>query len=110
MIYSVLDEYFLSNVKTIDDITSSKKMKLLTLLRWPHPVQAAVSTWPCFNVIRELSSSDVQGRFCAACQLPNVGVRVLMYGQPYNSTTLEGCQPNPQSVSEKVCFRRLNNI
>ncbi|KAI4463363.1 hypothetical protein MML48_4g00006404 [Holotrichia oblita] len=101
-IFQEQDDYFLSNVQTIDEITRSKKQKLLTLLRWPHPVQIAVSTWPCFNIIRELSTPDFQNRNCAACQQSGVSVRVLMYGQPYNSTTLEGCQPDPQAANEKV--------
>lgn len=45
---------------------------------------------------------------CAACDKPGVAARVLLYGQPYNSTTLEGCQADPKLVSEKVrnvlCF------
>jgi hypothetical protein len=100
-IFQEKDDYFLSNVKTIDDITDSKKKKLLALLRWPPAVQAAVCTWPCFNVIREVNPSDVQSKTCAACGRLEVAVRVLMYGQPYNSTTLEGCQPDPKAMNEK---------
>lgn len=25
-----------------------------------------------------------------------------MYGQPYNNTTLEGCQPDPKAMTDKV--------
>ncbi|RZC32892.1 uncharacterized protein BDFB_003340 [Asbolus verrucosus] len=101
-IFQEKDEYFLSNVKTIDDITDSKKKKLLSLLRWPPAVQAAVCTWPCFNVIREVNPTDAHTKNCAACSRHEVAVRVLMYGQPYNSTTLEGCQPDPKAMNEKV--------
>lgn len=76
---------------------------MLNLLRWPNPVQVAVTTWPCFNVIRELNAADILLRPCAACVNAGVAVRVLMYGQPYNSTTLEGCQPNLQTI-EKVSY------
>ena len=31
-------------------------------------------------------------------------MRIQMYGQPYNSTTLEGCQPDPKALFEKVIF------
>lgn len=89
-------------MKTIDDVTDSKKQKLLAILGWPTSVHAAVSTWPCYNVIRELNPSDMQQHMCSACSRTGVAVRVLMYGQPYNSTTLEGCQPDPQAASEKV--------
>lgn len=88
-------------MKIIDDITDSKKQKLLSLLRWPETVQIAVSTWPCFNVICELTN-DMRNKICAACNKANVEVRVLMYGQPYNTTTLDGCQPNPQTADKKV--------
>lgn len=100
------DEYFLSNVKTIDDVTDSKKQKLLSILQWPASLITAISTWPCYNVIRELNPTDAQQWKCAACLQIGVAVRVLMYGQPYNSTTLEGCQPDPQVVNEKVKKRK----
>lgn len=29
-------------------------------------------------------------------------MRVQLFGQPYNSTTLEGCHPDPKAMSEKV--------
>ncbi|KAF7280323.1 uncharacterized protein LOC143205006 isoform X2 [Rhynchophorus ferrugineus] len=103
-IFQEKDEYFLSNVQTIDEITDSKKQILLNLLRWPANLQAAVCTWPCFNVLREIGPGDAQARACAACGKNNVAVRVIMYGQPYNATTLEGCQPDPNAISEKDFF------
>lgn len=90
-------------MKVIDEITCDKKQKLLSLLRWPYLVQSAMATWPCFNVIRELSVTDLS-KTCAACSEANVAMRVLLYGQPYNSTTLEGCQPDPQVANMKVDF------
>ncbi|GLV35800.1 uncharacterized protein CBL_01048 [Carabus blaptoides fortunei] len=112
-IFQEQDDYFLSNVKTVDDITEERKRKLLSVTRWPDRLQASVSTWPCFNVITELAPGDVEGRLCVACQQPNVSLRVIMYGQPYNSTTLEGCPPDPQAMLEKdflmcrICSTRV---
>ncbi|KAL1509615.1 hypothetical protein ABEB36_004326 [Hypothenemus hampei] len=103
-IFQEKDEYFLTNVQTIDDITESKKQKFLQLVRWPPNLQAAVCTWPCFNVLREIGPSELQARTCAACGQNNVAVRVIMYGQPYNATTLEGCQPDPNAINEKDFF------
>ncbi|XP_066246946.1 nuclear receptor coactivator 6-like isoform X1 [Euwallacea similis] len=103
-IFQEKDEYFLTNVQTIDDITESKKQKFLQLVRWPPNLQGAVCTWPCFNVLREIAQADAQSRTCAACGRNNVTVRVIMYGQPYNATTLEGCQPNPNAINEKDFF------
>ncbi|XP_025830807.1 uncharacterized protein LOC108744837 isoform X2 [Agrilus planipennis] len=102
-IFQEQDDYFLSNVKTIDDITESKQKKLTLLLNWPKTVHGAVTTWPCFNVIRDINSSD-KVKPCAACDGSTVNARVLMYGQPYNSTTLEGCQPDPEAVNNKDFF------
>lgn len=90
-------------MQTIDDITDGKKKKLFALLRWPITVQGAVCTWPCFNINREVSTSETQSN-CAACGRLGAVVRVLMYGQPYNSTTLEGCQPDPNAINEKVKY------
>lgn len=112
-IFQEQDDYFLSNVKTVDDITEDRKRKLLSITRWPDRLQASVSTWPCFNIITELTPGDVEGRICVACQQPNVSLRVIMYGQPYNSTTLEGCPPDPQAILEKdflmcrICSTRV---
>uniref|UniRef100_A0A1Y1MPK1 DUF4211 domain-containing protein n=1 Tax=Photinus pyralis TaxID=7054 RepID=A0A1Y1MPK1_PHOPY len=106
-IFQEQDEYFLTNVQTIDDITNNKKQKMITLLKWPNPVQVAVSTWPCFNVIRELNALDSQLRPCGACLKPGVSVRVLMYGQPYNATTLEGCQPTSQILEKDFLMCRI---
>lgn len=106
-IISFPDEYFLSNVKTIDDVTNGKQQRLLRLLEWPKAVQLAVTTWPCFNIVRE-GVVNAASRFCSACQRLGVAVRVFMYGQPYNSTTLEGCQPDPQCINEKV--RELHTV
>ncbi|KAK5643473.1 hypothetical protein RI129_007318 [Pyrocoelia pectoralis] len=106
-IFQEQDEYFLTNVQTIDDITNNKRQKMITLLRWPNPVQTAVTTWPCFNVIREVNALDAQLRPCAGCLTTGVSVRVLMYGQPYNSTTLEGCQPNMQILEKDFLMCRI---
>ncbi|ENN76386.1 hypothetical protein YQE_07108, partial [Dendroctonus ponderosae] len=103
-IFQEKDEYFLSNVQTIDDITERKKQKLLQLVQWPASLQGAVCTWPCFNVLREIGPGDAQTRTCAACERHNVAVRVIMYGQPYNATTLEGCQPDPNAINDKDFF------
>ncbi|XP_060530425.1 uncharacterized protein LOC132704443 [Cylas formicarius] len=103
-IFQEKDEYFLTNVQTIDEITDIKKQKLLSLLKWPTSLQMAVCTWPCFNIIREIGQVDASTKICAGCAKNSVAVRVLMYGQPYNATTLEGCQPDPNAINEKDFF------
>ncbi|XP_050303232.1 atrophin-1 isoform X2 [Anthonomus grandis grandis] len=103
-IFQEKDEYFLTNVQTIDEVTESKKQKLLQLVRWPSNLQTAVCTWPCFNVMRDQHADTQSSRACSACARDNVAARVLMYGQPYNPTTLEGCPPDPNAINEKDFF------
>jgi hypothetical protein len=96
------DDYFLSNVKTVDDVTEERKRRLLGVAQWKTGLQTSVGTWPCFNVITDLPADEKQDKLCAACDKSQVSVRVQMYGQPYNSTTLEGCQPDPKVANQKV--------
>lgn len=101
--YYCLDDYFLSNVKTVDEITEERKRRLLFTTKWKTSVVTALSTWPCVNVLKDLPLSEYKGKFCAGCQQTKIYARVLLYGQPYNGTTLEGSQPDPRIPHEKVC-------
>ncbi|XP_017775712.1 PREDICTED: uncharacterized protein LOC108562042 isoform X2 [Nicrophorus vespilloides] len=112
-IFQEQDEYFLSNVKVIDDITINKKNKLIGALRWPSQLQAALSTWPCFNLTKDFLTKEILSQNCAACKQPTVSIRLLLYGQPYNSTTLEGCAPDPKAINDKdfvMCRLCGNNV
>lgn len=106
------DEYFLCSVKKVDDITNDRKQRLLKVTKWKSSLVTSVDTWPCFNVISDLPE-DEREKSCTACEKAQVSVRVQMYGQPYNSTTLEGCPPDPKLVGEKdflmcnVCLGRV---
>ena len=102
------DEYFLSNVKTIDDITDKKKETLLLSTNWKQNVINALSTWPCVNILKDLPVIDFKGKLCAGCNEIKIYARVLLYGQPYNSTTLEGSPPDPKVPQEKV-FKAIGN-
>lgn len=86
----------------VDDVTEEKKRRLLSTTKWKSNVVTAISTWPCLNVLKELSASEYKGKSCAGCQHNNIYARVLLYGQPYNSTTLEGSPPDPRIPQEKV--------
>jgi len=112
-IFQEQDDYFLSNVKTVDDVTEERKRRLLGVAQWKAGLQTSVGTWPCFNVISDLPADEKREKLCAACDKSQVSVRVQMYGQPYNSTTLEGCQPDPKVASQKdfllcsICVGRV---
>ncbi|XP_033210654.1 uncharacterized protein LOC117168873 isoform X2 [Belonocnema kinseyi] len=100
-IFQEQDDYFLSNVKTVDDVTEERKRRLLSTTTWRQSVVSAISTWPCLNVLTDLAPADYKGKVCAGCQKANVNARVLLYGQPYNGTTLEGSPPDPSVLQEK---------
>ncbi|XP_063225705.1 mucin-5AC [Bacillus rossius redtenbacheri] len=103
-IFQEKDDYFLSNVKMVDDVTEERKRRLLQLAQWrpDSGLQESVATWPCFNVLSELPADERGGRLaCVACARSPGAVRVQAYGQPYNATTLEGCQPDPRVASQK---------
>ncbi|KAK7791246.1 hypothetical protein R5R35_000976 [Gryllus longicercus] len=95
------DEYFLASVKKVDEITEDHKQRLLKVTKWKPSVVTSVGAWPCFNVISDLPLDEDATKLCAACEKTAVSVRVQMYGQPYNSTTLEGCPPDPKVANEK---------
>ncbi|XP_066587201.1 uncharacterized protein [Prorops nasuta] len=100
-IFQEQDEYFLSNVKTVDEVTEQRKRRLLSITNWHTNIVTAMSTWPCLNIIKDISLSEQEKKYCAGCQQTKVYARVLLYGQPYNSTTLEGSPPNPKIPQEK---------
>lgn len=100
-----VDDYFLSNVKTVDEVTEERKRRLLSTTEWRSNVINAISTWPCLNVLKDLTSTEYKDKLCAGCQQPKIYARVLLYGQPYNATTLEGSPPDPRIPQEKVIFK-----
>ncbi|KAJ1530889.1 hypothetical protein ONE63_005731 [Megalurothrips usitatus] len=111
-IFQEQDEYFLTNVKIVDEIVDNRRERFLQVVKWRSELEASVATWPCYNVMFELVGDEFQ-KNCAACDRPSVTARVLLYGQPYNSTTLEGSQPDPKLESEKdfytcrLCLSRI---
>lgn len=105
--YCCLDDYFLSNVKTVDEVTEERKRRLLSTTKWKPNVVTAISTWPCVNVLKDLPLSEYKGKCCAGCQHTRIYARILLYGQPYNGTTLEGSPPDPRVPHEKVRYAQM---
>lgn len=85
----------------IDDLTMSKKNKLVYCFRWPMQLLSVIGTWPCFNTYTDCV--DAMGKRCAACDAPGASVRLIFFGQPYNDVTLEMCPPDINAPNEKVC-------
>lgn len=104
--YCCLDDYFLSNVKTVDEVTEERKRRLLSTTKWKQNFVTAISTWPCINLLKDLPPSEYKGKCCAGCQHTRIYTRILLYGQPYNGTTLEGSPPDPRVPHEKVHYTK----
>ncbi|KAI5699980.1 hypothetical protein M8J76_014064 [Diaphorina citri] len=70
-IFQEKDEYFLSNVRTIDNLTESKKMLLVQASKWQNALIAeSITTWPCYNVIADLTHLEKLNKYCAGCAKP----------------------------------------
>ncbi|XP_046978997.1 uncharacterized protein LOC124544471 isoform X2 [Vanessa cardui] len=98
-IFQEQDEYFLSNVKTVDEVTETMRTRVSGAsgaaggAGGARALDAAVATWPGLSVA---AGSGV----CRACARPAVA-RLLLYGQPYNPATLEPVQPDARLAYEK---------
>ncbi|CAB3228466.1 unnamed protein product [Arctia plantaginis] len=97
-IFQEQDEYFLSNVKTVDEVTETMRSRVSGGAGGggsggARTLDAAVGTWPGLSVA---AGTGV----CRACARPAVA-RLLLYGQPYNPATLEPVQPEARLAYEK---------
>lgn len=100
---SFTDEYFLVNVRTVDELTDNRRLRLVKANNWIDcGLERSVATWPCFNVLSDLPASETRNKKCAACNADQGNVRIIMYGQPYNNTTLDGSSPDPKVANQKV--------
>lgn len=95
-IFQEQDDYFLSNVKTVDEVTDSMRSRVSGGAGvGARSLDAALGTWPGLSVTGVAAEAA-----CRACVRPGVA-RVLLYGQPYNPATLEPVQPDARLAYEK---------
>ncbi|XP_013175092.1 PREDICTED: uncharacterized protein LOC106123379 [Papilio xuthus] len=102
-IFQEQDEYFLSNVKTVDEVTETMRARVSSgasggvggagSAGGGRALDAAAATWPGLSVAAGAGA-------CRACARPAVA-RLLLYGQPYNPATLEPVQPDARLAYEK---------
>ncbi|XP_049864836.1 uncharacterized protein LOC126366020 isoform X2 [Pectinophora gossypiella] len=104
-IFQEQDEYFLSNVKTVDEVTESMRARVSSAGgvggaggagaggSGARALDAAAGTWPGLSVAPGAGA-------CRACARAAVA-RLLLYGQPYNPATLEPVQPDARLAYEK---------
>lgn len=71
-------------------MTAERVQRLVNAVDWPPAsvMQRSVSTWPCYNVLADLGAPSLT--MCDACCRNQVHAKIILYGQPYNPTTLDG--------------------
>lgn len=71
-------------------MTAERVQRLVNAVDWPPAsvMQRSVSTWPCYNVLADLGAPSLT--MCDACWRNQVHAKIILYGQPYNPTTLDG--------------------
>lgn len=89
-------------MKSIDEITYDRKRRLLTITPWPKTMTLSVETWPCYNIISDLGQVGTNHLFCVACHQPGISMRLMLYGNPYNPSTIEPIEPDARMGFEKV--------
>lgn len=67
---------------------------------------SSVETWPCYNIISDLGG-NTNHLFCVACRQPGIAMRMLLYGNPYNPTTVEAVQPDSRIIYDKVNLAKI---
>ncbi|XP_053599864.1 uncharacterized protein LOC128669225 isoform X2 [Plodia interpunctella] len=93
-IFQEQDEYFLSNVKTVDEVTDRMRSRVSGGGGGgARALDAALGTFPGLSVAAGAGA-------CRACARP-AAARLLLYGQPYNPATLEPVQPDARLAYEK---------
>ena len=86
----------------MDELTEDRRKRILKAVNWKDcSVERSIATWPCYNILSDLPSSETSNKTCSTCN-GEVAVRIILYGQPYNSTTLDGTSPDPKVANQKV--------
>ncbi|XP_055857096.1 uncharacterized protein LOC129919977 isoform X2 [Episyrphus balteatus] len=95
------DEYFLSSVRTIDEIMENCKRKLLSITPWTRSVIVSIETWPQCHVFTEWGQNNVNQKNCGGCHQPGISVRFLLFGHPYNTNTMQTVPVDMRVAYEK---------
>lgn len=102
-----LDQYFLSSVKIIDQLSIERKENLRTTVPWPRRTLYSIETWPCYNIIKDLGVTNNGQIICATCNKRAIVSRIILYGQPYNANTIEPIQADNRVAFEKVTMQKV---
>ncbi|KFM57646.1 Proline-rich protein 12, partial [Stegodyphus mimosarum] len=95
------DEYFLSNIKEIEQVSEAKKSTLMKDT-WDEELQKCANTYPCLNILDSITNEMK----CQVCDKEN-GIKLLQfYGQPYDWTTLGSVEmPLATKTQFNACCR-----
>lgn len=80
------DEYFLDNMREIENVCEEKKQLFFNKLKWEASVVKCIETFPCVNIIPQKNENDLRCRLCHDMW------STLMFnftGAPYDAQTLE---------------------
>lgn len=97
----ISDEYFLSNLKIIDNVTHERKQRILKTINWSPRTIQSLEIWPSYNM-QTTHQSDNNELNCTGCGHKGVTTRISLCGQPYNIDTLQSVPPDRVSLLEKV--------
>lgn len=96
-------------MKTIDDLSTERKLRLRNCTPWAARLLYSIETWPCYNTINDLGVTNNGQIICAACNKRNIVARVILFGQPYNPNTIGAIQLENRFSFDKVCLKNLPN-
>lgn len=71
---------------------------------WSKAVIESIETWPCYNIHTQLDL-EPNALYCTACHQQEIAMRLVLYGIPYNPTTIDPIPTNLNVGYEKVCER-----
>lgn len=96
------DDYFLSNVKTIDDLNVERKERVRSTVAFPPLMVRSLETWPCYSQQTDLGVMNNGQIICVGCNKRDIVTRLTLFGQAYNTNTIDPVQLDARITFEKV--------